>query len=201
MQRLVNLPPIPTFVSPWMSPMCCPHTLSFLKVFMLINCPFLTSEGILPPCTVIVTLQPHSCLQQLILQSLPPFSRSLSCFAYKVPRWNGMWLEALSSARQHSLWTACSLLNGVLTDHSWVSQRGSPGNHSAASSLGPRVCAPLMEIPLTSKNWNNTYFKYIIWWKQMSADTAYVIDIWFIQDLCMLCLRFINDNLRLLCLI
>lgn len=187
-----------------MSPRCCPHNLSFLKVFMLINCPFLTSEGILPPWTVTVTLQPLSCLflyPTAGFFSLPPFALSLSCVTYKAARWNGMWLEALSWARQRSLWTMCSHLNGVLTDHSWVPQRGSPSNHSAASSLGPRVCAPQMKILLTSKNWNNTYFKYIIWWKQMSADTAYVIDIWFIQDLCMLCLRFINDNPRLLCLI
>lgn len=187
-----------------MSPICCPHNPPILKVFMLINCPFHVSEGILPPWTIIVTLQPLSCLflcPTAGFFKVSLLSPCLSCFTYKVPRWNGMWLEALSPARQRSLWTVCSRLNGVLTDHNWVPQRDSPSNHSAASSLGPRVCAPQMKIPLTSKNWSNTYFKYIIWWKQMSADTAYVIDIWFSQDLCMLCLRFINDNPRLLCLI
>lgn len=53
-----------------------------------------------------------------------------------------------------------------------------------------------------SRTWleRNKSFLNIIWLKQMST-TAYVIDIWFIQDLCMLCFRFINDNPRLLCLI
>lgn len=74
--------------------------------------------------------------------------------------------------------------------------------HSYITQLfGVRVFAHQPNIPLTPTKWNKIYFKYIIWWKQMSADTAYVIDIWFIQDLCMLCLRFINDNPLLLCLI